>query len=454
MEFSTVWQSFVQYLKDIFNIYHDTDWKGAIDDIKAGIHYRGANLWTLIFAILIASVGLNVNSTAVVIGAMLISPLMGPILGAGLALGTNDIGLFKDSARNMLVAVVISVLASALYFSLTPLHEAQSELLARTRPTIFDVLIALFGGIIGIVVSTREGYSNAIPGVAIATALMPPLCTAGYGLATGQWPFFFGALYLFFINGIFIALATMVVVRYLKFPKRQYLDEKTERRARLAIVLVALITILPSVFVAISVVREAVFKQRVDAFLRTAFRDQSHAVIKYEASFGNDSSKLVLNVLGPPVTNAQRTGWRRRLDSLGLARTHLVVHELNQGLSEKLSKRDKDLRSQIIRDLYLRQDSVIHDKDRRIKILEERLVRLEKSRYKPVRQIFDELKINYPEVRRFAFDEVVQTDGGRADTVPVALIDLKGRLSPARRKKLARWLQVRLRTDTLQLVTY
>ena len=230
MQLSNVFRDVTTHLKGIFNIYDDTDWKGATDDIKEGIHYRGANLWTLIFAILIASVGLNVNSTAVVIGAMLISPLMGPILGIGLSLGTNDIGLFKDAGRNLMIALVISVLTSALYFWLTPLHEAQSELLARTRPTIFDVLIATFGGLIGVIVSTREGYSNAVPGVAIATALMPPLCTAGYGLASANWEYFFGAIYLFLINGIFIALATGVVVKYfLHFPMKTYIDEKKEK---------------------------------------------------------------------------------------------------------------------------------------------------------------------------------------------------------------------------------
>ena len=253
MQFSTVWKSFVDYIKDIFNIYHDTDWKGATDDIKAGVPYRGANLWTLIFAMLICSVGLNVNSTAVVIGAMLISPLMGPILGIGLALGSNDIPLFKLAIRNLATAVVISIVASALYFYLTPLHEAQSELFARTRPTIFDVLIATFGGFIGIIVSTREGYSNAIPGVAIATALMPPLCTAGYGLASSNWDFFFGALYLFFINGIFISITTMIVVRYLKFPLKSYIDEATEKKARMGIIALVLITIIPSIYVAINV---------------------------------------------------------------------------------------------------------------------------------------------------------------------------------------------------------
>ena len=175
----------------------------TIDYISKNVEFKGANLWILIFAILVASVGLNVNSTAVIIGAMLISPLMGPIMGVGLAAGINDFELLKKSLKNLGIAIAISIITSTIYFSFTPLNDAQSELLARTEPSIWDVLIALFGGLAGIVAGSRKEKSNAIPGVAIATALMPPLCTAGYGLATGNVYYFFGAFYLFFINSVF-----------------------------------------------------------------------------------------------------------------------------------------------------------------------------------------------------------------------------------------------------------
>ena len=195
------------------------DDRETIESIKRGVEFKGTNLWVLIFATFIASLGLNMNSTAVIIGAMLISPLMGPIMGFGLGLGTFDFELIKRAFRNFATATVFGIITSTIYFLLTPIDEAQSELLARTQPTVYDVLIAFFGGLAGIVASSTKSKGNVIPGVAIATALMPPLCTAGFGLASGNLYYFFGALYLYFINTVFISLATFLVVRLLKYPK-------------------------------------------------------------------------------------------------------------------------------------------------------------------------------------------------------------------------------------------
>ena len=215
----------------------------SIANIRGMVEFKGTNLWVLMFAIIIASIGLNVNSTAVIIGAMLISPLMGPIMGIGYGVGINDFELIKRSIRNIGLAVLISLISATLYFLISPLSEARSELLARTTPTLWDVLIALFGGFAGILATTRKEKSNVIPGVAIATALMPPLCTAGYGLATGHLSYFFGAFYLFFINMVFIALATVIFVGYLKPPHKQFVDAAVERRVRNYIVALVLITV-------------------------------------------------------------------------------------------------------------------------------------------------------------------------------------------------------------------
>jgi uncharacterized hydrophobic protein (TIGR00271 family) len=184
----------ILFLKDRFNLSHEQeDTLETIKSIEKGVEFRGINVWTLIFAIFVASIGLNVNSTAVIIGAMLISPLMGPIMGLGLSVGIYDFALLKKSLKNLSIAVVISVITSAIYFAVSPLDEAQSELLARTTPTLYDVLIALFGGMAGIVSGASKEKGNAIPGVAIATALMPPLCTAGFGIGTGNLFYFLGA---------------------------------------------------------------------------------------------------------------------------------------------------------------------------------------------------------------------------------------------------------------------
>jgi len=187
-----------RFIKDRFSLDEDkADEALIIESIDRNVHFKGTNLWTLIFAILIASIGLNVNSTAVIIGAMLISPLMGPIMGIGLGIGIIDFDLMKRGIKNLMIAALLSIITSFLYFSLSPLHEARTEILARTTPSIWDVLIAFFGGMAGIIAGTRKEKSNILPGVAIATALMPPLCTAGFGLATGEVYYFFGAIYLF-----------------------------------------------------------------------------------------------------------------------------------------------------------------------------------------------------------------------------------------------------------------
>ncbi|MDD6009259.1 MAG: DUF389 domain-containing protein, partial [Prevotellaceae bacterium] len=230
-------------IKGYFNVSHDIeDEQQTIAQISNGVSFRGTNLWVLIFAIFIASLGLNVNSTAVIIGAMLISPLMGPIIGMGLAIGINDIELLRRAGKNFSVATAVSVLTATVYFLLTPLSEAQSELLARTSPTIYDVLIATFGGAAGILAQGTKIKGNVIPGVAIATALMPPLCTAGYGLATGNLLYFFGAFYLFFINTVFISLSTYIGVRLMKFHRKQFLSEETGKKAQRIIIAIVLAT--------------------------------------------------------------------------------------------------------------------------------------------------------------------------------------------------------------------
>ncbi|MEM8908386.1 MAG: TIGR00341 family protein, partial [Bacteroidota bacterium] len=240
----SLWRYFSLFIQDRFNLDDDQATEEAtIEEIKKGVIFKGTNLWILMFAILVASVGLNVNSPAVVIGAMLISPLMGPIMGIGLGIGINDFQLIVKALRNLTLAVVISVLTSAFYFWISPLNDAQSELLARTSPTLWDVLIGLFGGLAGIVAGSRKEKSNAIPGVAIATALMPPLCTAGFGLATAQWNYFFGAFYLFFINSVFISFSTYLIVRLLKYKPKEFVDEQRERQMKRYIYLFVLLTI-------------------------------------------------------------------------------------------------------------------------------------------------------------------------------------------------------------------
>ena len=265
-----------------------------VESLSRNVEFKGTNLWALIFAIFIASIGLNVNSTAVIIGAMLISPLMGPIMGVGLGAGIFDFKLIRFSLKNLFIAVIISLLTSALYFWLTPIHVAQSELLARTTPTLWDVLIAFFGGLAGIIASSRKNISNTIPGVAIATALMPPLCTAGYGIGTGNLYYFAGAFYLFLINSVFISIATFLIVRFLKFKPRLFVDDATETKVRRYIWGIAILTILPSAYLAYRFVTQEIFKQNVQHFIKNEIENNNLYTINRNINAGNKTVNLLI----------------------------------------------------------------------------------------------------------------------------------------------------------------
>ena len=253
--------------------------KKVLENIKSNVSFRGSNLWILACAIVIASVGLNVNSTAVIIGAMLISPLMSPIVGAGFALAIYDFELLKKSGKNLLIATIVSLVVASLYFFISPFKETQSELLARTSPNIYDVLIAFFGGLVGVIALTRVEKGNPIPGVAIATALMPPLCTAGYGLAIGNFSYFFGAFYLYSINCFFICISTFLIVKYLKYEPVRSLNPKFEKQIRYGITSLILIMIIPSFYLAYNLLNEKKYAQKVEQFISNEFTNKGYAII-------------------------------------------------------------------------------------------------------------------------------------------------------------------------------
>ena len=295
-----------------------------IEEITRGVSFRGANLWVLIVAIFIASLGLNVNSTAVIIGAMLISPLMGPIIGMGLAVGINDLDLLKRALKNFSFATLISVLTAMLYFLISPLEEAQSELLARTTPTIYDVLIAFFGGAAGIIaLSTRGRGGNVIPGVAIATALMPPLCTAGYGLATWQLSFFFGAIYLFFINTVFISLSTFVGVRLMGFRHHELPTPERARRARHILTVIIVATILPALLMTISIIRTSIFENNLRHFIADELAQTGTQIL----SSGTDAATKELRIVavGRTITDVQQRAASAHMAQYGLGGYKLSV---------------------------------------------------------------------------------------------------------------------------------
>lgn len=319
--------SFFQWLTPRFHLLDDLDKPGTIESIQKGAELVGSNLWTLIFAIFIASIGLNVNSTAVIIGAMLISPLMGPIVGIGFAAATNDFNQLKRFLRTLAIATIVSVTTSFIYFSLSPISEAQSELLARTTPTIYDALIALFGGATGIIANTRKEKGTAIAGVAIATALMPPLCTAGFGLSQGNWQYFFGAIYLYLINSIFIAIATFIFVRYMEFPKVDWgLYKEKETKVKLYLAIFSFIVIIPSVFTAYQIVRSSFFKGKAEEFIRKEIITDGRRVLEKNIVYGR-TPKVEITLLGTKIDPTQEEEIKNKMKYYSMEGTELVLHQ-------------------------------------------------------------------------------------------------------------------------------
>ena len=308
----TGWFDLRSELENYDSIHHE---------IEKGVDFKGTNLWILMFAIVVASVGLNMNSTAVIIGAMLISPLMGPINGMGYSLATYDFSLFRRSLKNLSYAVGVSLATSAIYFLLSPVNEAHSELLARTSPTIYDVLIALFGGLAGIVAISSRLKGNVIPGVAIATALMPPICTAGYGLATLQFNFFFGALYLFTINTVFIAFASLIVCQYLKFPIRSIVDPDKKKQVNRALTAIILLTAVPSIYFGYQLVQNENFSQHAENFISQVSVVEGNFLQKHNVNAGSKSVDLVYSGYGlnsRNIDSIRQLALQNRIDTANL----------------------------------------------------------------------------------------------------------------------------------------
>lgn len=345
------------------NIYDHIDTESAAERIKAGIWFRGPNVWILAFSIIIASVGLNVNSTAVVIGAMLISPLMGPIIGVGLAMGTNDLDLLKLAAKNLLVMVLISLAASTLFFLLSPLNLVNpTELEARTSPTIYDVLIALFGGLAGILENSRKERGTAIAGVAIATALMPPLCTAGYGLSCLDFHFFFGAMYLFIINTVFITLATYVMVKYLRFKTVSGLDPALSARRRRFITTIIAVVAIPSLYSAIVMVRDTDFERNVESFVREN-RLVSRSYISDYRIYKDHGRKVEVFLTGEPMTYEVQTALYASAEAHRIKTDQLVIREHSLGMTgEEMNE--------MVREIYDRTDRILLEKESQLNELQ------------------------------------------------------------------------------------
>ena len=446
------WRELKHYIKELIDLEADADPHTTIDNISNSVEFRGVNVWILVFAIVVASIGLNMNSTAVIIGAMLISPLMNPIMGLGLGVGISDNDLIRKSLKNLLIMVVVSLIASTTYFLLTPLSDAQSELLARTKPTIFDVLIALFGGLAGIVASSRKQEKvTVVSGVAIATALMPPLCTAGYGLGTGQFVYFFGAFYLFFINSFFIALATFIMTRYLKFPQKVYLDQAKEKRVRQAILFFSILVIIPSFFIGLSVIRETSFNNQaikyVSAIEHSAMFDDVQ-ILNVKRSYTSKEQTITLSLIGTPLTEDQIELLQKRLPEFGLEQAKLIIRHAGGG------SLDIDTQATMLQHFLERKEEQLANRDSTISQLREQLASFETKAKITPEQLAREVQVLYPHVLSFsvAESEEINLKTQQKQTIPVVNSTWSVTPTALEQQQFSDWMKARLNTNTIKIV--
>ena len=450
-DFVAWWKDTVGLLRphvlDRLRIVDLADPTQTMEGIERDTEFRGFNVWILVFSIVIASIGLNVNSTAVVIGAMLISPLMGPIMGVGLGVGVNNLDLVRRSLGNLGVATGIAILSSALYFLISPINEAGSELLSRTTPTFLDVMVAFFGGLTGILAGSRKEKSNVIPGVAIATALMPPLCTAGYGLAHLDAGYFFGAMYLFLINTMLIATSTTLVVRYLRFPIAQPLDAAKEQKYKRYFTLGLLALVLPSAFILYNTVSRSVTTSKIQGFVTETVAYPGTEVVKREVEFEEGRPVAHVVLLGATVPLDVIAQWSAKLEEImPAASLELVQNEAPSGL--------EDLQRMV--NLYAEGQTTLSLRDAE-------LVKLRSAMSDMQRQ---ELPASLPEEILTQHPAIVSVEvanrrqvkrGGGEVLVPWILVthlmqdSTDSAAFAALEQQLGAWLMLRLDTDTLSL---
>lgn len=448
--------SIKKYILDVANLDDNTtDIQGTIDGVKSDIYFKGHKLWILVLSIFICSIGLKINSGAVIIGAMLISPLMGPIVGVGLSLGTNDFQTLITSAKNLGVAVAFAVASSFLFFWLTPGKTYESELLARTTPTLYDVLVAAFGGFAGIIAGSRKMKTNVIPGVAIATALMPPLCTAGFGLATGNMRFFLGAFYLFSINSVFISLSTLIVVRLLKFPVIAFISPQREKRVKMLIFAISFIMTVPAVFIGYFTIKASMFKSKAELFIDQNILYDKTYLIKSKYEYHNSGSVIELTLSGQKLPDDVISALEKRLIHYDLTNTTLKVYQGSGETADinELKRLNTEMKAELMQEFYNRSEQTIQDKEKEIKQLEREIAKVTLSEVEP-HQLAKEIKISFPEIKSFGFSKSVITniEENESDTVPTLIIEHYQGEEVKNKTFLRDWVKTRLKLRNVNIV--
>lgn len=445
------------FLSELLDFREDTDRDETIKAIKVDIPFKGATAWILVCSIFVASIGLNANSTAVVIGAMLISPLMGPILGVGLSIAINDIDTLRKSLINLITMIVLSLLTAFLFFWLFPLSEETSELLGRTRPDIRDVLIAFFGGLALIIARTKKGtIASVIFGVAIATALMPPLCTAGYGLAVGNWAFFGGAMYLFTINTIFIALATFLVLKILRFPMLKYANSAKRKRTSRVAMLVAVIVMIPAIWTFLTVLQESKYERDYKSFVESKIDANPNLWLQRKV-LDKDAKTISLYFNGDVSDEMISALQNDKQSFMNLKEFDLIIN------ANKTRSADRLIQSldRAYADLD-RKDHVINGLQKQIEELEANITNLNKSIESrnpnlgaiSFSALSRDAKVRFKDLEFFGYAKMLESkDFINIDTVTVANVRWKKSLSDSvisvREKALEKWLKETLKVDTI-----
>ena len=435
-----------EFLKTTLNLTNDVDIQAASENIRKNIPFRGPNVYILFVAIIIASVGLNVNSIPVIIGAMLISPLMGPITGLGLGLGTNDRELVLFSIKNLLVMVGISLLAATLYFILTPLEiDNPTELLARTRPTIYDVFIALFGGLAGVLETARKEKGTVISGVAIATALMPPLCTVGYGIANLSWQYTIGALFLFSINCIFIAMAAYLMAKFLKFPVKTV----EQHRTRYFILSYGLVILLAatSIFTGYNVIRENDFTKLANRFVKKNQNIGKTYIYDSQVNIDSKPYMLELRLAGETLNEDTKEMLLRDAENYGIMRSQIVIHE------DATVQVDRFNETEIVKNLIATNQSNVQVRDDSIKVLNAQITAY-KQRELPAKQLAEELQVQLPTITRLTLAKgtALEQNMVMSEEQVVVVAHCSEMPSEEEKTRVYEWLKVRLQIEGLEII--
>ncbi len=434
-----------EFFKDLIDLRDGLDKVGTIENIKNNRRMRGANAWLLMCSIMVASIGLDLNSTAVIIGAMLISPLMSPILGIGLAIGINDRETLITSLNHFGISIAIAIVTSFIYFYLTPFGNETDEILARTSPNLLDGLVAVFGGIAGIVSMSRIDKSNAIPGVAIATALMPPICVAGYGLANGNWLFFFNAFYLFFLNSFFIVISTYLVVRFLRFPVKAYVNRKTQQKTNLIILGFSLLMVIPSILILRRVFKEFNRTKEAKVFAEEYFNTNNRFCVG-EPIFLEVDSTITYRIVGTPISDDSLHMIEEELLNYGYIKDYNLNIIQNNGIGtkewKKLEDRISGVQGELSKKIQIAKQ-VENTKDIEIQQLKQTIDSL--RNILPVQSIPEEASILFPNLKS------IDITKSSVNETPILLVKWKtaNRLNKSNQAKLMKYVKMRVGLDTL-----